>query len=363
MKVLQFEIYKKTGGIESFLLNLNSYLHGKVDCEVICPYENSSDEISFSRIGTKVIKISETRQIIRYIIQINKIMKNGKYDVVHMNKCSAINIIPILIAYKNRIPIIIHSHNSMTRLGVVGMPIHMLNRWIIGNLSKKNLACSDVAGKWMFGNRRYTVIKNGINTNSYLFDMEKRIKLRNEWGISEDKIVFTNLGDLRKQKNPILLISIFNMVCKIKDAVLMIVGDGILREEMEQVINNNNIEDKVFFLGHRLDVSNILNAIDCLLMPSLYEGLPMSCIEAQASGMQLFLSDTISKEVEVTKHVHWFSLNQSIEEISDMIATNCTQLTESERKADNLIVRKNGFDYEEMSQAILENYNNTVNKR
>ena len=65
----------------------------------------------------------------------------------------------------------------------------------------------------------------------------------------------------------------------------------------------------------------------------------------------------------MTKHVHWFSLNQSIEEISDMIATNCTQLTESERKADNLIVRKNGFDYEEMSQAILENYNNTVNKR
>ncbi len=362
MKVLQFELYKKTGGIESFLLNLDSYLAGKVECDVVCPFSSSLDEPSFNSVGTKVIKIAGIRHLGKYTIQVDEIMRKGKYDLVHMNKCSAINIIPVLIAHKNRIPVIIHSHNSMTRVGMIGLPIHMFNRWIMGHISKANLACSEVAGKWMFGYRNYSVIKNGIDTNKYFFNLKDREIMRKGFGIADETIVFTNLGDLRKQKNPIGLINIFSEVCKKVDAMLLIVGDGVFRKEMEKQVESFGLNNKVVFLGHRLDISMILCAVDCLLMPSFYEGLPMSCIEAQASGIKLFLSDTISKEVEVTEHVYWFSLDQSVEKIADMIAENCTQLQEDDRKEDNLIVKEKGFDYEIMAHAIYENYCLTANK-
>ncbi len=362
MRVLQFELYKKTGGIESFLLNLNNYMEGKVECDVVCPFSSSLDEPNFNNIGTKVIKISEIKHLWKYASQIDEIMRNGRYDLVHMNKCSAINIIPVLIAYKNKIPIIIHSHNSMTRVGMIGIPIHMFNRWIIGHISKCNLACSAVAGKWMFGHRKYNVIKNGIDTKRYLFNLKDREYIRNSFGIANETIVFTNLGDLRKQKNPIGLINIFAEVCKKIDAMLLVVGDGVYRKEMENLVISYGLNNKVVFLGHRLDISKILCAVDCLLMPSFYEGLSMACIEAQASGTKLFLADTISEEVEVTSHVYWFSLNQSFERIADMIAENCTQLQNYDRKEDNLIVKGKGFDYETMARDIYENYCITANK-
>lgn len=362
MRVLQFELYKKTGGIESFLLNLNSYLYGKTECDVVCPFSESFDEPSFNNIGTKVIKIAGIRHIVRYVRQVDEIMKNGKYDLVHLNKCSAINIIPVLIAYKNKLPVIIHSHNSMTRIGMAGLPIHVFNRWIMRHISNSNLACSDVAGKWMFGHGKYTVVKNGIDTKKYLFNHQDREYIRNSLGISNETIVFTNLGDLRKQKNPIGLINIFFELTKKIDAVLFVVGDGVFRKEMEKLIERYGIGNRVVFLGHRSDINTILCAVDCLLMPSFYEGLPMSCIEAQASGTQLFLADTISKEIEVTDHVYWFSLEQSAREIADMIAKNCTQLQENDRKEDNIIVKENGFDYEIMAKAIFENYRIIANK-
>nr|WP_297704310.1 glycosyltransferase [uncultured Butyrivibrio sp.] len=363
MRVLQFELYKKTGGIESFLLNLNSYLYGKVECEVICPFTSSSDEPSFNKIGTKVIKITGLRDVTRYTKQINEIMRNGNYDIVHMNKCSAINIIPVIIAYKNGIPIIIHSHNSMTRIGILGLPIHMFNRWIVGYLSQSNLACSEIAGKWMFGNRKCTVIKNGIDTDRYLFNPMDRVSIRKGLKIPDETIVFTNLGDLRKQKNPIGLINIFNEISKKIDAVLLVVGDGVYREEMLGLVKKYKLDNRVVFLGHRQDISTILCAVDCLLMPSLYEGLPMSCIEAQASGAKLFLANTISDETKVTEHVFWFSLKQSYEEIAAFITANCSQLSEDDRKTDNLIVKRKGFDYKIMAQSIYENYCDIANKR
>ena len=175
---------------------------------------------------------------------------------------------------------------------------------------KDKFACSENAGKFWYGNKPFTVINNAIDCKKYSFDSKTREEKRAQLGIDDEK-VFCHIGrtDI-PQKNHGFLLDVFAEIHKRENAKLLLIG----AEETEELVNKckeQGIYGDVFFLGLRNDVSELLMASDAFLFPSTREGLPVSLIEAQASGLPVLMSDSVTDEVCVTDLVTSLSLNDS----------------------------------------------------
>lgn len=171
----------------------------------------------------------------------------------------------------------------------------------VKNTSDYRLACSKIAGEFLYGNKNFTVLNNAIDTNAFIYDEEIRFKKRCELGFSEQEKVLCVVGRIEEQKNPIGTIDIFSHIYKKNNNYrLLWVGDGTMRKNLENKIHDSNLDDVVTLLGVRSDISEILQATDAFLLASFFEGLPVVAIEAQASGLPCLLSDGISKEAAIT---------------------------------------------------------------
>lgn len=175
------------------------------------------------------------------------------------------------------------------------------------------LACSNNAGRYLFPHKHFTVLNNAIDSKRFIFNEETRERVRKELGI-EGKYVIGNVGSLMAPKNHIFMLDIIEMMSrKDRDTVLLLVGDGPLRANIENSVRIRGLGDSVMFLGTRSDVADLLNAMDVFLFPSLYEGLGIAAIEAQASGLPVVCSDKIPQEANVTDLIEHLSLNESKE--------------------------------------------------
>lgn len=182
------------------------------------------------------------------------------------------------------------------------------------------LAVSQEAGENLFKDHPFEIIHNGIDLNLYKKKGSKREEKRNDLGISLNSFVIGNIGRLERQKNQEYLLDIFlSVLRKYPDSYLLIIGDGALRQDLEQKIHSKKIESRVKLLGERKDIPDLLKIMDVFVMTSLYEGLPMVGLEAQAAGLKLVLADTISKDTKVTKNVSFVSLDKNSEQWVDII--------------------------------------------
>jgi len=182
-------------------------------------------------------------------------------------------------------------------------------------------ACSSNAAKWMFGKHasRVKIIKNAIDVEKFTFNNEIRKTKRDEFRI-ENKFVLGNIGRFGIEKNHKFLIDIFAEVKKKRpESVLLLVGDGELRSEIERKVDTLGLEDSVIFTGVRQDVSELLQAMDVFVFPSLFEGLPVTVIEAQAAGLPCLISDTITDEVQITDSVEALSLTETSQKWAENI--------------------------------------------
>ncbi len=173
------------------------------------------------------------------------------------------------------------------------------------------LACGYDAGKFLYGNKSFQVFPNAINTHDFLYNplLSETLRQQRQW---TDKFVIGNVGRLNPQKNHSFLLDIFKEIQKFNEsAVLVLVGDGFLRKSLENKVKDLGLTNYVFFEGVQNNVSDYLNIFDVFVFPSLYEGLPVSIIEAQASGLKCFLSDTIDRTVDITGDITFMSLNAS----------------------------------------------------
>lgn len=162
------------------------------------------------------------------------------------------------------------------------------------------LACSYVAGKWVYGNRDFTVLNNAIDMSAFRANPLMAVEVRDELNI-KGRLVVGNVSRFNIQKNPYGIVEIFNLVHKkCPNSKLIWVGDGPLKREMQIEVTKQGLQDEVIFTGVRNDVGRLLQAMDAFILPSFYEGLPVSAIEAQAAGIHCFVSDSISNEVVVT---------------------------------------------------------------
>ncbi|NAS30162.1 glycosyltransferase [Flavobacteriaceae bacterium R38] len=203
--------------------------------------------------------------------------------------------------------------------------IQVMLRRSVAKHATHYFACGKKAGNWMYGDnfdKKITIINNAIDALKFTYNSETAIEVKNKLAINENFVV-GHIGRFNDQKNHFFLINIFKEIIKIKpNAVLVLIGEGGLKTKIEAEANRLGIKDAILFLGLRKDIPDILQSFDVFLFPSLYEGLPVTLIEAQASGLRIFASNTISKEVNFTGLVKFLSLKDTAEQWAQKLIEN-----------------------------------------
>ena len=222
------------------------------------------------------------------------------------------------MAHKAGLKTIIHSHSTSNGKGLSSV-VKRIMQYPLRNQADYFFACSTEAGLWLFGHKvvnseKFHILQNAIDVDKYCFNQLIRDRYRKELKLDEKK-TFIHVGRFHPAKNHSFLLKLFAEIHK-KDpkTILLLAGDGELRSAIEKQITNLDIQDSVFLLGNRNDVPNLLQASDCFLFPSIWEGLGIVVIEAQAAGLVTICSDSIPQEVKITNLVKFVSLQKSAEE-------------------------------------------------
>lgn len=357
IKVLHLELDEHLGGIESFLYNLyNAIDREKVQFDFVSRSDNPAYKSELTELGANIFKVYSFKNPFKYMNDLKQIIKNGEYDIIHIHKNSAANILPFCVTNKfKNMKVFVHSHNTKPSVNGCTSVLHNINKKFLYDSANKHFACSQVAGEWMYGkNIKFRVLRNGIITSKYRFNKEKRKIKRQELNIPNSAFVVGNVGRFAEQKNQKRLVEVFDEVKKLNpNSYLLLIGDGNLKEKIQLYVKEKNIEN-VKFLGVRNDIPDLMMAMDVFVMPSLYEGLPIVGVEAQAAGLNLYLSNTISKETQLIDSVKWFDLNESNKRIAESIKIE--MIDDEERKCGNDDVKNHGYDIEQTAKELLYEY-------
>ncbi len=316
VKVLELLPSLNYGGAQTMIINLCGFIdYDKVQCDFIIDHGNLLDMKSLvESFGAAVyvmpgFKGWNIRQIIdawnRFFIE------HDDYDIIHCHIRSYASII-IEIARKHGLRTIVHSHNTSNGKGIKGT-VQTILQYPLRKSGDYYFACSRPAGEWMFGKEicekdKFAVINNGINTDLFTYDPAIRNTYREMFKLADER-VFIQIGRMTEQKNYLFTLELFAAYLKNnKDTKLFIVGDGELEEEIRSRIGKLGIRDNVFILQHRDDVSSLLQMADIFLMPSLYEGLSVACVEAQSTGIKCLCSDKVDRNVDITGNCEFIEL-------------------------------------------------------
>ena len=333
-KILEMTGSLNCAGIETLLVNVLKNIDKdkfKVDFLVVANKKYFyTDEVL--KYGSKIYtypfkKVYKILVPFFFLKEIFVLLKN-KYDVVHCHFYFSSGIILFLAwlcGVKTRI---VHSHNEREMFAPKPLKkiFTKIMQKIIDVFATEKIACSQKAGIALYGKKsKFTIINNGIDVSKFKYDIKVRNKIRKEFNI-ENNFVIGHIGRFDEQKNHVFLIDIFNEILKYKkNALLLLIGEGVLKDKIKEKVNSLKIEENVRFLSARSDVNEIYQAMDVFLFPSRYEGLGIVAIEAQCSGLPCFISDCIPKEVIVC-NTTTISLNKSANEWANIILEKTKEL-------------------------------------
>lgn len=313
-RILHIGMGAKLGGIEIFIMNLYRNIDkSKIQFDFI---NSSGDKLYFEdeikSLGGRIYKIvprSKNMRLNKKMIE--QIIEENDYKIIHFHINTLSYYTPIKIALNKNIKILVHSHNEWKGKKIKTLFLHRINKL---RLPKNNdniikLACSEVAGKWLFGKSKFRVLKNAIDVEKFKFDIHKREMIREELNINKNTTVIGHIGAFRIQKNHKFLIDVYKEYLKLnKNSILLLLGEGNLKTKIEEKVNKLGIQDNVKFIKNRNDTDLFYSAFDNFLFPSLFEGLGIVLIEAQASGLNCIVSDNIPNEAIINKNVKKMSL-------------------------------------------------------
>lgn len=318
-KVLVFGMTSQYGGIESFIMNYYRHIdHNKVQFDFLC-YNTPpaySDEIKES--GGKIYIITgRGKNPFRCHSEMKKILKENHYDATWSNLCYLSDILLLKYAKKYKVPKrIIHSHNSMNMEGKLSLILHKIHKKEILNYATNFWACSNLAGKWFYNDniinsKKYKIINNAIDTQKFVYNSHIREAKRKELNL-DNQLLIGHIGRFHNQKNHEFLLEIFHEIhMRQKNAVLLLIGDGELRPQIEQKISSLNLNCNVILAGVRSDIPELLQAMDVFVLPSRFEGFPVVSVEAQAAGLPCILSSTITADSNLTGNVSFLDISDS----------------------------------------------------
>jgi glycosyltransferase involved in cell wall biosynthesis len=340
------------GGVFAFALNmLKSIDHAKFILDV-CTFEKFEDERhkeSFIKYGGKVYDCWGTGNFIKKqfqtCIKFYRLLQEHHYETAHIHSDVAYKLLLYGLAAKigGVTTVIVHSHSTGIegRYKSLKKILQRISKSILKHTDFVKLACSKPASQWMYERpEEAVIIRNGIITEKFCYSAENRARVRKEIKIKNEYLVGT-VGRFSYQKNPFYELEIIkNLFRKDINARFLWIGSGDLKKKVEARARAYGIYDRIIFLGNTDYVNEYYQAMDCFILPSRFEGLPIVGIEAQAAGLPCFFSDTITREVEITDLAHFISLKKKPEEWAEMI------LSESKVKRKNMEeeIIKAGYD-------------------
>lgn len=364
-RVLQMIGSLGIGGSQAMVMNLYRNINReKIQFDFIIDHTDNLDYVEeIKQLGGKVY-IMPSFVGINYLDIRDKwntfFQEHPEYKILHSHVRSYASLY-IPIAKKYGVTTIIHSHSTSNGVGFKSI-IKKILQFPLRYQADYLFACSEESGKWLYGksvvnNKKFSVVPNAIEINKYKFDVGIREQYRKEFNI-EDKYVIGHVGRFHESKNHMFLLELFSeVVNKRSDAVLVLVGDGLLRSQIESKILELGIIDKVILLGNRNDVSSVLQMMDVFVFPSLWEGLPVTLIEAQAAGLPCIVSERITEEVVLTHLVNKVKLDLGAKKWSETIM----DLEIGGRDVESQLELKK-FDIKSTIEWIEEVYSSIINK-
>ena len=281
--------------------------------------------------------------------------EHPEYKILHSHVRSYASLY-LPIAKMNGLITIIHSHSNSNGSGFKAVCKNIL-QYPLRYEADYFMACSRDAGEWLFGKKicqteKFQIVKNAIDTKKYTFCEENRIVLRNEFGI-KDEFVLGFLARVTEAKNPLFVIEIMKyLLVENPNAILLFVGDGELLDITKKKVKEYSIEDNVIFTGERSDVGKLLSAMDYYVLPSIWEGLGMSLIEAQASGIRCICSNAIQNEAIVTNLVKKCALESG----AKVWAETIIKTKNKERSNEYQHIKNSGYDIEDNVKILMNFY-------
>lgn len=356
MRILVWELKENIGGVETNIINfLRHFENETIIADVLVKGSSFRFEKEINELGGKVVYMPKYLPNVKaYRKVLKKVFEKEKYDAVWCNFSGLTNIEVLRIAKMYNVPIrIAHSHVTGLAWGsnlakAIVVPLHYFNKRRLSKYATDYWCCTEDAGKFMFPKQFWNdlvVVKDAINLDEYAFDIKNRNDVRNKYGIGEELVV-GHIGRFTLAKNQKYLLDIFKQVSSNEpNAKLLFVAEGELEEDIKAYANEIGVFDSVIFTGRVDDVSKYYSAMDVFLLPSIFEGLGMVLIEAQASGTPCVVSTNIPIDAKVTDGIEFLGIEESPEKWAKKV------IEMSNRRIDNPIDSIKSFGYDIKDEA------------
>ena len=369
-KVIHFTYTWTTSGVSSFISNIARELSADYDQRIVV-WENrgSAFDTEIDEAAIPIVTLSKGRtngilDIGRASRSFRRYLKKESADIVHLHCSTSLELRFLEAAARTGVPIrIAHCHNvgfDGSRLAkAIKKEIHVSYKEEYRESITHRLACSQEAGEWLYlEDDPFTVIKNAIDVDKYLYDSAERTTFRERNRISEDAYAFCCTGRLSEQKNQKLLVESFARYHqKHPESVLLLAGDGPLHADLDHVVNDLGVEHCVFFLGTVSDIGEVLSASDGYVLPSKYEGFGTAVLEAQTNGLPCLLSEAVSPLADVVGNAIRLPWDASAQ-----VWTQGLELLSGQERYDGTQkIRDSGYAKEKVASIIGALYNRALN--
>lgn len=360
IRVLQIIGIVAGGGVEAVIMNYYEHIdRTKVQFDFIVHNDNKIDITQkVEAMGGKVYKVTPYyKNPIAFMWDIYKVIKRHHYRIVHSNM-NTLSAFSLFAAWAAGAPVrILHNHSTSSPGETKRNIMKFMLRPFARLFANHYLACSRLAGEWMYGRKmmdsgKVTIVNNAIDLKKYAFNPQKRNLLRKELGLA-DEFVIGHVGRFMFQKNHEFLIDVFAEAYKKNPHMaLLLVGDGPLRPAMEEKVRKLGLTDHVKFLGLRNNVQDFYHVMDILVLPSHYEGLPVVGVEAQANGLPCLFSTKVTKEAHLTHLAQFWDLEKGASKwAKEIISIKC----ERNKKAGEEL-RQAGFEIDKEAEKLVKFY-------
>lgn len=369
IRVLMLFTILNRGGAETMVMNYYRAIdRNKIQFDFVVHREEEGDyEEEIRSLGGKIYRMMPLRPHTfgKYKKQIAAFFdEHPEYQIIH-GQCSESGYFFYQEAARRGIPVIIaHAHNSHVKFDL---------RWMVRTWMKHKMrpylthyfACGEEAAEWLFGKqlaKKVIILRNAIDTQPYLFDAQLREKKREELGLAPTVLTICHVGRFDKVKNHGFILEIFGELLKKRpDAQLLLIGEGDLRKQTEKKAIEKGLQSKVHFLGVRRDVNELLQAADAMVFPSLFEGLPVTLVEAQCTGLPCIISKNIPEEAVFTDLVEQLSLGEPAARWAEKLISAASRAYDRATYAEK--VTSAGFDIKENSKWLENFYIDALSKK
>lgn len=369
VRVLHYIKHLESGGGETLLYNIYQNIdHSKVQFDFLV--NDSKEEKLDKKIrelgGRKIALIKKEPKftplkILLVIIELRKLLAKGRYKIFHIHCSNGQGLLYAYIAKLANVPVrIVHIHNTSVdgKFIVFKHLFHELCKKLFISFPTDYFACSKLAADWLYTksiveNNKYTLIKNGIDINKFIFNRTIREKTRTKLGINEKKVLI-NIGRMEPEKNHIFLLNILSrLVALDNNYVLILIGTGSLKTKIKELARKMSLDSNIYFIDYTSQVQKYLWASDLFVLPSLHEGLGIVAIEAQAAGLKTIVSNAVPKEAYISKNISSLSLDEGYKAWADKIFNiNLDYKRLPELKS----IKQAGYDIKDTAMFLQEFY-------